>query len=638
MGSTGKKFALICCLQAKGKMQTSSWVLSISTTPLSTAEILAILEEDEDLLQANIIDAVYIPPSVDELTDEEEIDHVICENGEDLPDCAGTYEIHASLPDTSEETDKPSLPSSSKKAKVCKKTIKYNSKKDLPKWTKKNPIYATEPQNEEKNNLEQIENRIGGKTPFEVFSLYFSDDVWDKIISYTKKYAHDNNRHSFEIDKSTLKRFFGILIFSRYHTLPATKLYWSKDEDKGVTLVRNYTSRNRFDSIKQNIHLSDNNHLDKNDKFSKLRPLFDLINEKNMQFGVFSHNLSIDEEMVPYFGRHSCKMYIKGKPIRFGFKLWCLCSSNGYLFKFIPYGGKTTTHKSDLGLGENVVLELLLVVQQPLLHRVFFDNFFSSYKLFCLLKENGFDATGTIRENRTCNSTMETVKSMKKKNRGTYDFSFDNEQKILLVRWNDNSVVTVATNNCTIEPLVSAKRYNRKQKRKESIPQPKDIAEYNQHMGCVDLHDNGICNYRINVKGKKWWWPLFVYLIDSVIVNSWKRYNLANKSKMSQLEFKSNIAVTLMKMDEPAIENYIQGEERTESGDNVSCASRPNYGRPSKGSLSMDRYCIVLGDKNAVPSQSLNMGEARNYPLNPRGIILVNSLLLNSGVPGSNPD
>jgi|UniRef100_A0A2S2R041 DNA excision repair protein ERCC-6 len=78
-------------------------------------------------------------------------------------------------------------------------------------------------------------------------------------------------------------------------------------------------SRNRFDSVKQNIHLSDNDQLDKNDRFSKLRPLFDLINKKNIQFGIFFHNLFIDEEMVPYFGRHSCKMYIKGKPIRFGF-------------------------------------------------------------------------------------------------------------------------------------------------------------------------------------------------------------------------------------------------------------------------------------------------------------------------------
>lgn len=553
--------------------------------PLSTAELLAALEEDEDLLESDTIDAVYIPPSVDELTDEEEISDDICENDSNLPDVAGTYELHASFPDTSEDLNNLSVPSSSKKAKVSIKTTKTKSNKTLPKWEKINPIYTTKPQNEEKNIMEQIENSIGGKSPFEVFSLYFSDEVWEKIVSYTRKYAHDNNRHSFEIDETTLKRFFGILIFSGYHTLPATKLYWSKDEDKGITLVRNCMSRNRFDSIKQNIHLSDNNQLDKNDKFSKLRPIFDLINEKNMQFGIFSHDLSIDEEMVPYFGRHSCKMYIKGKPIRFGFKLWCLCSSNGYLYKFIPYGGKTSTYQNELGLGENVVLDLLSVVRQPSAHRVFFDNFFSSYKLLSLLKERGFYATGTIRENRTCNSTMDSVKNMKKKDRGTYDFSFEKEQQILLVRWNDNSVVTVATNNCSIEPLVGAKRYNRKEKKIDSIPQPKVIADYNQHMGGVDLHDNGISNYRINVKGKKWWWPLFVNLIDSVIVNSWKIYNLANKSKISQLEFKSYVAVTLMKMHEPVIEDDIHRIDIAGPSDQVNFSVRPNYGRPSKSAL-----------------------------------------------------
>lgn len=551
--------------------------------PLSSAELLSILEEDEEISQSNTVDAVYIPPPVDELTDEEEVDDDICEDAWDLPDVAGTYEIHVTPLETFEEVDDQSSPTPSKKSKLCQQPVKSKSKKPIPKWRKEMPTYTSEPQNEEKHKLEEIENKVGGKTPFEVFSLYFSDEVWDKIITYTKKYASDNNRHSFDIDKTSLMRFFGILIFSGYHTLPATKMYWSKDEDKGVMIVRNCMSRNRFDSIKQNLHLSDNDHLDKSDRFSKLRPLFNMINEKNMQFGVFSHNLSIDEEMVPYFGRHSCKMYIKGKPIRFGFKLWCICSSNGYLYKFIPYGGKTSTYENELGLGENVVVDLLSIVQHPSVHRVFFDNFFSSYKLFCLLKEKGFYATGTIRENRTSNSTMETVKNLRKKDRGAYDFSFDTEQKILLVRWNDNSVVTVATNNSTIEPLVNAKRYNRKEKKIDAVPQPKVIADYNQHMGGVDLHDNGICNYRINVKGKKWWWPLFVNLIDSVIVNSWKIYNLANKSKISQLEFKSNIAVTLMKIEKSAM--AIEGNSSAPSN-NIS--SKPNYGRPSRSALPLE--------------------------------------------------
>ena len=82
--------------------------------------------------------------------------------------------------------------------------------------------------------------------------------------------------------------------------------------------------------------------------------------------------------------------------------------------------------------------------------------------------------------------------------------------------------MTVITNNCQIEPLISAKRFNRKEKKIMVISQPLPIFDYNKHIGGVDLHDYGIANYRISVTGKKWWWPLFTNLIDSVIVNAWK--------------------------------------------------------------------------------------------------------------------
>ena len=34
-------------------------------------------------------------------------------------------------------------------------------------------------------------------------------------------------------------------------------------------------------------------------------------------YGIFSSELSIHEQMVPYFGRHSCKMFIRGKALSF---------------------------------------------------------------------------------------------------------------------------------------------------------------------------------------------------------------------------------------------------------------------------------------------------------------------------------
>lgn len=238
-----------------------------------------------------------------------------------------------------------------------------------------------------------------------------------------------------------------------HHTLPQADMYWSKDEDKGLNIVRETMSRNRFRAIKQSIHLSDNTQLNKDDKFSKLRPIFDTRNTTFLQFGVFDPNLSIDEEMVPYFGRHSCKMFIRGKPVRFGFKLWCLCSHDGYLYKFIPYGGKVQKNSGK----------------------------------YLSLKEKGFFDTGTVRDNRLANCPVETKKVMNKKQRGSYVSVFDPNLEVLVVQWNNNSVVTVTTNACSVLPLIQAKRYNRKQRKEEAVPQPNVISEYNKYMGGVDF-------------------------------------------------------------------------------------------------------------------------------------------------------
>ncbi|KAF2886899.1 hypothetical protein ILUMI_19274, partial [Ignelater luminosus] len=145
--------------------------------PLTSAELLALLEVTDNLVGADSIDAVNIPPPVDEVEDSEDIDddgQIHCKN--DLVDVAETYKIYS---------------------------------------------------------------KIGEKSPYEVFSLYFSEDVWEAIVNYSKKYVNDHKRHNFALNKESLKRFFGILMSSGCHTPP---------------LVRNCVSRNPFGSIKKNVH------------------------------------------------------------------------------------------------------------------------------------------------------------------------------------------------------------------------------------------------------------------------------------------------------------------------------------------------------------------------------------------------
>lgn len=152
---------------------------------------------------------------------------------------------------------------------------------------------------------------------------------------------------------------------SGYHTLARKRLYWSLDDDYKIEVVGNSMSRNRFQEIKSYVHLANNTKLDKNDKMAKVRPLMNLLNIKFRQWGVIHKHLSIDEAMVKYFGHHSAKQFIMGKPNRFGYKDWMLCSSSGYCYAFDAYCGakgkpaQINPNQLVLPLGSKVVLELL---------------------------------------------------------------------------------------------------------------------------------------------------------------------------------------------------------------------------------------------------------------------------------------
>ncbi|KRZ01632.1 PiggyBac transposable element-derived protein 3 [Trichinella pseudospiralis] len=98
----------------------------------------------------------------------------------------------------------------------------------------------------------------------------------------------------------------------RYHLLLHGQQYWSTQPDISVPLVYNTVSRNRFMELKKCIHFADNQMLTKDDKMIKVTPLYDMLNKLLAQFGVFHSLFSVDEAIVPYFSRHSTKMFIRG--------------------------------------------------------------------------------------------------------------------------------------------------------------------------------------------------------------------------------------------------------------------------------------------------------------------------------------
>lgn len=113
---------------------------------------------------------------------------------------------------------------------------------------------------------------------------------------------------------------------------------------------------------------------------------------------------------------------MRNKPIKFGLKLWCICSVSGYIFYFDIYcgkGGECLEPLKNLNLGSRVVLLMLhnflmsVPIEERRKYHICFDNFFSSPDLFVHLNKLGLKATGTVRHNRVYQNFKETDKKGK---------------------------------------------------------------------------------------------------------------------------------------------------------------------------------------------------------------------------------
>ncbi|KAK9700400.1 Transposase IS4 [Popillia japonica] len=131
--------------------------------------------------------------------------------------------------------------------------------------------------------------------------------------------------------------------------LPRRRMFWEREKDAHNSLVSDAITRDKFEYILSNFQ-----------------------------------DHSVDEAMVPYYGRHGCKQYIHGKPIRYGYKLWTGTTRLGYVIWFDPYQGASIEKTSDFGVGATVVLNYANVLQERWPNTAFhlyFDNYFTSVPL-----------------------------------------------------------------------------------------------------------------------------------------------------------------------------------------------------------------------------------------------------------------
>lgn len=385
----------------------------------------------------------------------------------------------------------------------------------------------------------------------ESFEKLFDENIVAHIVHQTNLYAEQNESKKWIVTSNQeMKAFIGCLILMAIHRLPSIDHYWSTDPALRVEVIAKVMTVKRFKKILENIHLNDNENQATRteptyDKLFKLRPLIEMLqkNISNKEFYQPSSFLSVDESMIAFKGRSALKQFQPNKPIKRGYKVWCLADSvTGYIIGFIIYTGKTD---SNYPLGEQVVLDLTNEVRKQSL--VTFDNFFTSVDLMEKLYQRDVYACGTVRGNRKKLPEFMKKDPKSEKNMKRGEFQFATNGHVAATKWMDKKAVGMLSTLHSPRETSSVQR-TLINGSKATVHCPKVVSEYNKLMGGVDRFDQFKQCYAIGRRSVKWWPRIMYFLIDLAIVNSYIAYKVSKgaKCRQDQFSFRLNLAKQLI--------------------------------------------------------------------------------------------
>lgn len=454
----------------------------------------------------------------------------------------GRNEVTANRPGCSNDTQ--TVDHVQNKIQTARSSIWYSGKE--------NSLYGNEPVFKGRWN-----SNIKGGMPLDYFLEMFPNDLMKMIVFETINYAVYKGKDSFCLTVPELKVFLGINLAMSYLRYSRTNLYWSSAHGTRIPLIADAMSYNRFREIKRYLHFVDISSIpnETNDRLIRIRPILDAFLNSFKSSCDPEENLSLDEMMVPFKGRHSLKQYVRNKPHPWGFKIWTVSGVSGYVYNFEIYQGRearvrtqeasNSASQPEYGVIGDTVLQLSERFK-GYNHKLYFDNLFTTIPVLVKLSNWDIYAVGTIRINRLQGANEKLLPLAKLKEKRGSSSCATSGDNVTITRWYDNGPVHVASTFAGIEPVGEAKRWSRKEGRYVIIPRPYAISIYNTHMGGVDLTDSLIGLYRNRQRQKRWYFRIFYHLLDVLVANCWILWRMEHGKSLDLFEFKSSIASSLI--------------------------------------------------------------------------------------------
>ena len=322
-------------------------VFNVFNIPLPVDGNISDLEDDNETDDENV--------ALEDLESETEEGIIESDSGSEDAD-------HGEQSDDSNEIQ--DVPTSSRANQTTKMVQTRNRKKAHLPWTQNKWIQPNKSVIEEKSLRPKNSTFSANSAPYEFFKLFCTEEYFQLVVYETNIYniqrsivglhfavnPGNKKRRTFfkklsPVSIDEVKNFFGIMLYMGVHKLPNRRMYWGTFTN--VSVISETMTRNRFDEILSILHFNDNNLASpstspNHNKLHKIQPVIEFFNARFNEVVFPETNEAMDEMMIPFKGKHSVRMYMPKKSVKWGYKLWCRAGISGYVYEFEVLRGKGT--------------------------------------------------------------------------------------------------------------------------------------------------------------------------------------------------------------------------------------------------------------------------------------------------------
>ena len=370
------------------------------------------------------------------------------------------------------------------------------------------------------------------------FTCFFDDECLCTFVTATNNFGSQHFGSKWKpLDVNEFKTFLAAILVLGLIPVSSRDSAWG-DNGLGIPLVKNLITKARFNQILRAWRYEDESGLTgeqinrnvKQSPFWYVKGFVDSLRDRFQKMYKLGQNVDIDEQCIPWKGRHISRCYNPNKPEKWHFKCFALnCSLTGYMINVYLYEGSAENRPMNVPATLYPIQKLFEPIGNyyDKGHIVATDNWYTSKQALLFVRDtlrNHY--VGTCKANKKDipkDGLFQKVGRGKKKRGACKQMVItENGKNAYFVAWQDNKPVHILSTIKSGLHECQRRIQNETTRRWERItyPQPSIIKTYNSAMGGTDSFDQRLSYFRPALKTRRYLARVFTHFLSASVVNA----------------------------------------------------------------------------------------------------------------------